>query len=599
MYVLQIIKDIYSILNREQKGRLFLMQIFFAFSAIIQVVGVASIAPLIALISNPESIQTNYFFSALYQFGGFEDTTEFTIAFAVLSIAMVIISNIVNALTLWMQLKFSIYLGSGIQQKLFSCFINREFIFHKTINYNQLIALISTDTPRFIYMVLQPYLLLCSQAFVASVILIGLIALDPIIAFGSALIIGLAYIITYWFVKKSLKKNGDIIQARNTMIQSLLSECFIGIKDIKLNAIENLYTQKYKNLISSGLNASAYLSLAAEIPRYAVETISFCAILLFAILLLSSKTDVTSIVSILSIYALAGYRLLPTMQQLYKSVSQISANGNVVVALEYNLNMPYKPRMNTDAPPLSSVSTIEVEDISYQYPNSDKFALENISVCFKTGNLNTIAGPSGSGKSTLADILLGLLEPKTGTLKLDDKPVKDSLLVSYQKTLGYVPQHIFILDDDVVSNVAFGSDKSNIDIDRVMTSLKMANALEFVEKLPKGIYTGLGQDGKLLSGGQRQRIGIARALYRNNKILILDEPTSALDIESEHDLMMLLNNLKNDVLLIVISHRPAAIKLSDTITVIADGKLVAHGSYDQLYSNNQYFRHMITKGFMD
>jgi ATP-binding cassette, subfamily B, bacterial PglK len=575
------------------------MQIFFAFSAIIQVVGVASIAPLIALISNPESIQTNYFFHSLYKFGGFRDATEFTIAFAVLSIVMIIISNLVNALTLWVQLKFSIYLGSGIQQKLFSCFINREYIFHKSINYNQLIALISTDTPRFIYMVLQPYLLLCSQAFVATVILIGLIALDPFIAFGSALIIGLAYVMTYWFVKKSLKKNGDIIQARNTMVQSLLSECFIGIKDIKLNALENLYTQKYKDLISSGLNSSAYLSLAAEIPRYAVETISFCAILLFAILLLSSKTDVTSIVSILSIYALAGYRLLPTMQQLYKSVSQISANGNVVVALEYNLNMPYEQRKYSDTPLLSSVSTIEVKDLSYQYPNSEEYALENISVIFRTGNLNTIAGPSGSGKSTLADVLLGLLEPKSGTLQLDDQLIQDKLLVSYQKTLGYVPQHIFILDDDVVSNVAFGSDKSNVNIDRVMRSLKMANALEFVEKLPKGIYTGLGQDGKLLSGGQRQRIGIARALYRNNKILILDEPTSALDIESEHDLMMLLNNLKNEVLLIVISHRPAAIKLSDTITVISDGKLVAHGSYDQLYSNNEYFRHMITKGFMD
>lgn len=599
MYVLSIIKQIYAILNTGQKRKLLFMQIFFAFSAMVQVFGVASIAPLIALIANPDSIHQNRFFLALYESGDFTNSTEFIIYFAVVSIFMIIISNLVNTITLWVQLKFSISLGSGIQKELFSSFIHREYLFHKSINYNQLIALISVDTPRFIYMVLQPYLLLCSQLFVAVVILVGLLTIDPIIAIGSAAIVGLAYVVTYWFVKKSLKRHGDIIQSRNSTIQALLSESFIGIKDIKLNAVENVYLNKYQHLITSGLNSSAYLSLAAEIPRYAVETISFCAILLFAILLISSNTDSTSIVSILSVYALAGYKLLPTMQQLYKSISQISANGNVVEAINENLSLPIETRQHVDVNALSTVESVSADHISYQYPNTPKLALENVSVTFSRGNLNTIAGPSGSGKSTLADILLGLLSPKSGILKIDSQPADMKLLISYQKSLGYVPQHIFILDDDVAANVAFGSNKSDIDEARVLEALKMANALEFVEKLPSGIHTVLGQDGKTLSGGQRQRIGIARALYRNNKILILDEPTSALDIESEHDLMMLLNNLKRQILIIVISHRPAAIKLSDTITLIADGKMVAHGAYETLYNESEYFKLMISKGFME
>ena len=183
-------------------------------------------------------------------------------------------------------------------------------------------------------------------------------------------------------------------------------------------------------------------------------------------------------------------------------------------------------------------------------------------------------------------------------MKTNDLSIQGELLKSYQATIGYVPQHIFILDDSVIANVAFGVDKNDIDIEQVKQALIHANAMEFVEKLPKGLETGLGQDGKLLSGGQRQRIGIARALYRNNKVLILDEPTSALDIESEHDLMSLLNQLKREVLIIVISHRPAAIKLSDKISVIADGKLIADGSYNQLYAENNYFKSMIEKGFM-
>src|SRR5690606_11970080 len=215
------------------------------------------------------------------------------------------------------------------------------------------------------------------------------------------------------------------------------------------------------------------------------------------------------------------------------------------------------------------------------------------------GQLNTIAGPSGSGKSTLADIILGLLPPASGQLITNNKPTMGHDLITYQRTIGYVPQHIFILDGDVISNVAFGVTRENVDIERVKTALQQANAWEFVAKLPKGLENDLGQDGKLLSGGQRQRIGIARALYRDNKILVLDEPTSALDIESEHDLMQLLNQLKHERLIIVISHRPAAIKLSDKILVIAEGKLIANGSYDELYENNLYFRSMIEKGFMN
>jgi ABC-type multidrug transport system fused ATPase/permease subunit len=247
---------------------------------------------------------------------------------------------------------------------------------------------------------------------------------------------------------------------------------------------------------------------------------------------------------------------------------------------------------------MPNVGIIELRHIAYQYPNTDKLALDDVSLSFTQGDLNTIAGPSGSGKSTLADIILGLLQPASGQMKANEIDIQNEQLDSYQATIGYVPQHIFILDDNVIANVAFGVDKEAIDVEQVKRALIQANAMEFVQKLPKGLETVLGQDGKLLSGGQRQRIGIARALYRNNKVLVLDEPTSALDIESEHDLMNLLNELKKEVLIIVISHRPAAIKLSDRISVIADGKLIANGAYSQLYAENDYFRSMIEKGFM-
>lgn len=598
MYLISIIRSIYAILNKEQKRKMLLLQIFFALSAIVQVMGVASIAPFIGILSNTESIHTNKLLSSLYELGHFNSNESFILGFALLSIGMIFISNITNALTLWLQLKFSIYLGCSFQNQLFANFLQRNYLFHKSTNYNKPISIISEDSPRFIYMVLQPYLLLCSQAFVAFIILTGLLLLDPVVAVGSAMIIGGAYLGTYWFIKKTLTHHGNIVTARNRSVQALLSEAFIGIKDIKLNALEDKYSASYQHINRKGLDSSAYIALAGDLPRFAIETISFSGILFFALYLLSNTSDSSSVISLISIYALAGYKLLPTMQQIYKSISSISANGMVVFELKENLEVVTATSTDKDVPQLPSVEAISLKNIDYYYPNNHKPALDKVTLDFERGQLNTIAGPSGSGKSTLADIILGLLPPAKGELHVNQVKMNGELLQSYQRTIGYVPQHIFILDDSVIANVAFGIAKEKINIDAVNHALIQANAMEFVAKLPNGLETGLGQDGKLLSGGQRQRIGVARALYRNNKVLILDEPTSALDIESEHDLMQLLNNLKHEILIVVISHRPAAIKLSDRISVIADGKLVANGEYKELYENNSYFKNMIEKGLI-
>lgn len=598
MYILSVIRSIYAVLNREQKTRMLFMQLFFIFSAIIQVVGIASIAPFIGIISSPESIQTNRILAFIYTTGNFESTQSFIIGFAFISIGMIFISNLVSALTMWLQLKFSIYLGSALQYQLYDKSLNRDYLFHKSNNYNQLIATISADAPRFTYMVLQPYLLMCSHIFVAAIILIGLLFLDPLVAIGSAVIVGGAYLSTYWLIKKSLKKHGDIVTERNRAIQALMSESFIGVKDIKLNALEEKYTSNYQKINKRGLDSTAYIALSGDLPRYAIETVSFSAILLFAVILLKNNADGTNVVSMLSIYALAGYKLLPTMQQIYKSISSMSANGGVAIYLKNQLDIPTPVNKPINVKPLNDIREVALENISYQYPKSNKPALDNVSVKFTKGQLNTIAGPSGSGKSTLADIILGLLPPASGVLLTNGTVAQGKDLHAYQRSIGYVPQQIFILDDDVIANVAFGVNRNEVNREKVIAALAHANAMEFVEKLPKGLETNLGQDGKLLSGGQRQRIGIARALYRDNKILVLDEPTSALDIESEHDLMQLLNRLKNEILIIVISHRPAAIKLSDRIVVVAEGKLIANGDYAELYAHNDYFRMMIEKGFM-
>lgn len=599
MYILQIIRNIFNVLDDKHKLKLIVLMGFFLFSALVQIVGVASIAPFITILSNQSLIQQNEILHFFYNFFGFESNNQFVIGFAVASLAMILLSNSISALTLWLLLKFSVLVGGDLQQKLYSNMLRREYIFHKTTNYNKSISTISQETPRFVYMVLQPFLLLVSNLCLAIIILLGLLLINPFIAFASGALIGGSYLLTYVMVKRSLLRHGKIVTQRNDGVQAILSESFIGVKDIKLGSLENKYTNAFGTLNHKGLNSAAYISLSGDVPKFVIETISFGAILLLAIILLFTSESPEGVISILSIYALAGYKLLPTMQQVYKSISSMSANGSVVSDIRYELSQAVATKNAVVTNNIEKIESFELRNVVYQYPNVEQPALRNINLRFEIGKLNTIAGPSGSGKSTLADVMLGLLPSTQGSLLINDIALNEQSKAAYQKNVGYVPQNIFILDDTVVGNVAFGLIEEDIDLDKVYEALKQANALEFVQRMPQGIYTPLGQDGKLLSGGQRQRIGIARALYRDSKILILDEPTSALDIESEYELMTLLGKLKAEVLVVVISHRPAAIKLSDSITLVEQGRVVATGTYAELKESNLNFREMMEKGFIE
>ena len=599
MYILHLIKSIFKILDERQKFKLIILLIFFLFSALVQIVGVASIAPFITILSNQELIHKNEFLSFFYQLFGADNNHQFIVGFALASLLMIFLSNAISAVTLWMLLRFSVNIGGELQKRLYKSFLHREYIFHKTTNYTKTISVISQETPRFVYMVLQPFLLLASQLCIAVLILLGLLILNPLIALASGVLMGGSYLVTYICVKKSLVSHGKVVTERNEGVQSILSESFIGIKDIKLSSLEGKYVEAFGSLNHRGLNSAAYIVLSGDLPKFVIETISFGAILLLAVWLLLTSDSAESVISLLSIYALAGYKLLPTMQQIYKSVSSMSANGGVVTELRHEISQPTLLKAEVAGSVVDKIDSVELCNVSYRYPKASSLTLNDIKIKFNRGCLNTIAGPSGSGKSTLADVMLGLLPVSSGFINMNGQKIEGDLLLRYQRSIGYVPQSIFILDDTVIANVAFGIREEDVDVDKVVRALEQANAMEFVQRLPKGLNTGLGQDGKLLSGGQRQRIGIARTLYRDSKMLILDEPTSALDIESEYELMMLLGKLKAEVLIVVISHRPAAIKLSDTITILEHGQLLATGSYDDLKNSSRHFREMVEKGLLD
>jgi ABC-type multidrug transport system fused ATPase/permease subunit len=595
MNIFSIIHRSISLFSRKQRLFFILLMIFFLFSALVQVLGLASIGPFIALLSNTSAIESNQLLKFIYNYFSFTSTRNFTVAVAFGSLIMTVLSNLVSILTLWLLIRFTMIIGGDIQRRLFENLMFRPYLFHKSNNYSESISLISQQAPRFVYMVIQSILLLFSNLFVALVILTGLVYLSPVTVLITGFLLGITYLLTYVFLKNALKRHGEALSERNSLVQKILSEAFIGIKEVILSRLQKIFVDNFKSVNSKGLYSTSFISLSGDIPKFIIETVAFSVIFISAILILLTNNNMQSIVPFLSIYAIAGYKLIPTMHQIYKSVSSLSAHGAVSFSLYDELHHQSLIDYDSFQSELDSVYTIQLKNVCFKYPDAQNTTLDDINVSFHHNMINTIAGHSGSGKSTLVDILLGLLTPDSGTILIDNKVADSELINKLQRSSGYVPQQIFILDDTVISNVAFGVKSHLICESEVIRALKQANAMSFIENLPQGIHTRLGQDGKLLSGGQRQKIGIARSLYRNPKILVLDEPTSALDIESEYDFMMLLNKLKTQVLIIVISHRPSALKYSDRITLMQNGKIESHGTFQQLKKISPVFNNILDK----
>ncbi|UZJ43912.1 ABC transporter ATP-binding protein/permease [Marinimicrobium sp. C6131] len=593
MYILSVIKNIFKILDSGTRKKYIVLQIFFLFSAVFQVIGIASIGPFISILSNPEIIHSNAVLSSIYRIGGFNSDNQFIVAAAVGSLVMIIVSNAVGAISMWFTYRFSVILGSRIQQTVYRSFLRKSYLFHKTKNYNKLIAVVSHQIPRFVYMVFQPFLLLTSSLFIVGIIISGLIILDPVLAVLSGALIGGSYLITYVVLRTKLAYHGKVLSDRNDQVQSILSESFIGIKDIKLGSMEQNYINQFDAVNTKGLRSQAFISLSGEVPKFIIESISFGAILVLALVLIGTKDNIEAVIPMLSIYALAGYKLLPTMQQIYKSISSLSGHGEVAGIIKSHIESKHCFEEATGKPETIRIEHVSINEISFSYPESSVPAVNKVSLDLNRGNIYSLAGHSGSGKSTLADLMLGLLELESGQILVNGLPLNKNNLISYRNSLSYVAQNIFILDDTVISNVAFGIPEDDVDLNRVREALNLSGAYEFVEQLPEGLYTELGQDGKLLSGGQRQRIGIARALYRQSDLLVLDEPTSALDMESEYNLLKTLNEIKKDTIILIISHRPASIRLSDYVVLMSEGKVEAFGSYQNLISDNKSFKKLM------
>jgi ABC-type multidrug transport system fused ATPase/permease subunit len=589
------IKQVISLLNKDQKISGIFLFLLILFSAFLDVLGVASILPFMALLTNPQIIETNELFNFFYVYMsnfGVDNTNHFLFFIGLVVFLLLIMSLFFRAVTLYAQWRFVMICEHLISKTLIKKYLYQPYEWFLNQNSANLGKSILSEVDIVIGSVIMSLLIIFSQSIVVSSIILLLIITNPIIALSAGLIFGISYVSIFYFVKNTLSLLGVERLKANDGRYRTVNEAFGAYKDVKMKELEDIYINKFSDHAKIYAFNRAKSMVIGQFPRFLIEGIAFGGMLLVILVLMGSYNSFDSILPVLSLFAFAGYRLIPSFQQIYYGLTSIKFAKPSFDTIYYDFkNLDTLDEKRKKTPELLFSKKIYIKNLYYKYPGKLKSNLNNINLSIPAFSTIGIAGPSGSGKSTLIGIILGLLKPSSGSLEVDEKVIDSTNIHSWQKIIGYVPQQIYISDSSIASNIAFGIEEKKINHDLVIKAAKSANLHNFiVNDLNDKYETVVGERGIRLSGGQLQRLGIARALYTNPKILVLDEATSSLDNVTEKSVMDSIYNLKNKITIIIIAHRLDTIKNCDNIFLIKDGTLEDQGTYLELTKKSKLLK---------
>lgn len=565
-------------------------------TALIQVIGIASITPFLAIVANPAAVQEHEILRWLYQAGGFSESRTFLIALGILMFVFIVASNGLSAFATWAMLRFSWMRSHTISLRIFRHYLTRPYVFFLERHSADLGKNLLSEVGQVVSGTVVPTMKAVAGGFATLAILALLFYLDPLLALITALVMGGAYGALFFAIRRSQRRMGQARFAANRRRFEILSESFGGIKEVKLLGREADMVRRYRNPSREFATTTAMNAVVAQLPRYALEAIAFGGIVLMVLYLLGQDRPFETILPVLGLYAFAGYRLMPSLQQIFHGLTNLRFNAAALDNLIADLpSGGFDPLPSPVEESLPLQQAIRLRGVTFRYPTADAPLFEDLDLEIGACTSVAFVGETGSGKSTLVDIILGLLRPDSGILEVDGTAITNDNLRRWQHNLGYVPQAIFLTDDTITRNIAFGLPDEEIDMEAVRRAARAACIHRFVEnELPRGYSTVVGERGVRLSGGQRQRIGIARALYHDPQVLVFDEATSALDSGTEEAVLEAVEGLAENRTLISIAHRLSTVRDADRIHLLEAGRVVAAGTYDELIASNPEFRNLAT-----
>jgi ABC-type multidrug transport system fused ATPase/permease subunit len=588
------LKKLLFLLTPQQRNRAVLLLVVILISALLDVIGVASILPFIAVLTNPSLVETNIILNTMFQASikfGIQNITHFLFCLGIGVFILLIISLSFKAYATYIQIRYGQMCEYIFSKRLVEGYLHQPYSWFLNRNSADLGKTILSEAGTVAGGALMPLIDIIAKSMLTIGMLILLIIADPKLALIVGFSIGGVYALIFYFIRKYLNRIGKIRLKNNELRFVSLNESFGAIKEIKVGGLEQNYIELFSNSAQTFAKTQASSSVISQLPRYFLEAIAFGGILLIILYVMTKTGNFNNALPIISLYVFAGYRLMPALQQIYISITQITFVGPSVDKLYEDIYYLKPLTQNQDQGVLSFEKEITLKNINYNYPNTSRKALKNISLNIPRKSTVGFVGPTGSGKTTAVDIILGLLEIENGTFEVDGKIISKQNVRSWQRSIGYVPQYIYLADKSISANIAFGVDLKDVDQSAIEKASKIANLHKFViEELPDGYQTVVGERGVRLSGGQRQRIGIARALYHNPKLLILDEATSALDNLTEKAVMDSLNNLSKNITIILIAHRLSSVKKCDKIFLLDKGEIKNEGTFEELVKLNDSFR---------
>jgi ABC-type multidrug transport system fused ATPase/permease subunit len=592
---MKIVKKLLFLITPHDRSRAALLTVMILIMALLDMIGVASILPFITVLSNPNVIETNMIFKSMYQTSkslGIENNQQFLFTLGILMFFVLVISISFKAITVFFQVRFIQICQYNLSKRLVQNYLSQSYSWFLGRHSADLGKSILSEVSEVIGNGLRPLMELLAKSMISIFLLALLIIINPKLSLTVGLSLGSAYLIIFYFIRSNLNRIGKERLKNNQLRFTVLSEAFGGVKEIKLGGLEKIYTERFSDPAYIYARTQASATLLGQLPRFFLEAVAFGGILLVILYLMKQSGSFNDTLPIVALYVFAGYRLIPAIQQIYVSFTQLTFIDPSLNKLYDEINNLNSFELNPSKEILSLKKDIVLKNIYYNYPNTSRTAISNLSINIPAKTIVGLVGSTGSGKTTVIDIILGLLEPQKGTLEVDGQIITKKNTRDWQRTIGYVPQQIYLSDDTVSANIAFGQNTKDINQEAVEKASKIANIHDFViDELPKQYQTTIGERGIRLSGGQRQRIGIARALYHNPQILILDEATSALDNLTEKEVMDSVNNLNKNVTIIIIAHRLSTVRKCDKIYILKKGKLINEGTFEDLINCDENFRY--------
>ncbi len=564
--------------ERRGLGKIFALMLI---GTVLEMFSLGLVVPIVGLLVNPDYIQRVPIVHSLF---GDLSTTQYVLGAMGLLVGVYLIKTIFLIWKTWVQRGFSNAVTMRIAQDLYEIYLMQPYPFHLERN-SAIMIRNSQSSASLMGGVIDPLLLIASEFLVSGGLFVLMLILEPVGSLSAIVVFGSFSIIFRRITSRRIAKWG---KAQNDYKGSMirhLQQGFSGVKDIKILGREDYFIAGYNSDLSGNAYVQRRYAVAQTLPRFSMELLTIvCLGLLVSLMVLSSKA-VGDILPVLSLFGAAAFRLLPSLSQVINSFMSININRPIVDNLYVDLALPI-PAATTDHNGRKLLDRMDVEGLRFSYARTTRDALNNVSIYIRRGEAVGLIGSSGSGKSTLVDILLGLLEPTEGRVLIDGHDIHQNLR-GWQDQIGYVPQSIFLTDDTLRRNVAFGLPKDQIDDDAVRSAIRSAQLEEFVASLPDGMETVVGERGVRLSGGQRQRIGIARALYNNPDVLVLDEATSSLDTETEHGVMQAVQALQGDKTVIIVAHRLSTVEYCDRLYRLENAQIVDEGTFSEVTSRTK------------